>query len=466
MKLRLFLFISLSLTALIPVVVFGVWPHSHAFEKEIEDVSERHLLLAQNLGAALERYDRDVKATFQVLTTNMINGTSIVATRDVLSNLNFRHICIAAIEDGRVIAGLGEGSARCPDRVPAKRFKKFLETASSDEIKFTEVLPGPDGKPLLYVLWILDNRIAIGAITTDYFVTLGQAISFGKKGHAAIVDHTGKVLAHPLETWRAGMKDISKVASVVRMLNQETGVSTFYSPALKGDMIAGFTWVPGANWGVMIPQPVEELRERADSVQKYAMSVIILGVIVAAFSSWVLSGYLIRPVLSVVKAAHELSAGNHHIRVGASKGMIPKEFATLTESFNTMAESLESASNSQAKALLDAEKANLSKSEFLSNMSHELRTPLNAIIGFTQMLQGQVFGAIGHAKYLEYANDIDYSGQHLLSIINELLDLAKIDAGQIVINEQNFDLVSTVQSCAQMVTGGDVRHKDRIKIIV
>ena len=78
-----------------------------------------------------------------------------------------------------------------------------------------------------------------------------------------------------------------------------------------------------------------------------------------------------------------------------------------------------------ARARDDAQAANRTKSEFLANMSHELRTPLNAIIGFSEVMQAQIFGALGDRATREYAADIHRSGQHLLDIINDILDLAR-----------------------------------------
>ncbi len=99
----------------------------------------------------------------------------------------------------------------------------------------------------------------------------------------------------------------------------------------------------------------------------------------------------------------------------------------------------------------EATAASRSKSEFLANMSHELRTPLNAIIGFSEALERELFGPVGNPRYREYAEDIHDSGVHLLNLINDILDLSKIEAGHFKLHEDETDLDGIVASACRIV---------------
>ena len=104
-----------------------------------------------------------------------------------------------------------------------------------------------------------------------------------------------------------------------------------------------------------------------------------------------------------------------------------------------------------AKEKTRAESANRSKSEFLANMSHELRTPLNAIIGFSEIMAQQMFGPMGSAKYSEYASDIRKSGQFLLDVINDILDMSKIEAGKVDLELSNVELSIVLDEVLRLV---------------
>ena len=100
-----------------------------------------------------------------------------------------------------------------------------------------------------------------------------------------------------------------------------------------------------------------------------------------------------------------------------------------------------------------AEEANQSKSEFLANMSHELRTPLNAINGFSDIMKKEMFGPLGDPRYKEYVGDILFSGQHLLSLINDILDMSKIEAGKMTLNTEVMQVNDMINQVIRIVRG-------------
>lgn len=104
----------------------------------------------------------------------------------------------------------------------------------------------------------------------------------------------------------------------------------------------------------------------------------------------------------------------------------------------------------QAKVSAEAENSN--KSTFLANVSHELRTPLNAIIGFSEMITSESLGPIGNPQYKEYVADIHHSGQHLLSLINDILDYSKVEANKLEVSIEDIDLTKMVQTSLRMLT--------------
>ncbi|HEY5817737.1 MAG TPA: HAMP domain-containing sensor histidine kinase [Mesorhizobium sp.] len=112
---------------------------------------------------------------------------------------------------------------------------------------------------------------------------------------------------------------------------------------------------------------------------------------------------------------------------------------------------LETAKSMSDEARRRAEEANLAKSRFLASMSHELRTPLNAILGFSEVMANEVLGPMSSSIYREYAQDIHGSGKHLLDLINEILDLSRIEAGRYQLNEEPISLLDTVEECCHLV---------------
>jgi two-component system cell cycle sensor histidine kinase PleC len=119
---------------------------------------------------------------------------------------------------------------------------------------------------------------------------------------------------------------------------------------------------------------------------------------------------------------------------------------------------LEETRDEALKKRFEAETANASKTAFLANMSHELRTPLNAILGFSEIIAQECFGSVGSPRYKEYAGDIHASGAHLLSLINDLLDVAKIEAGKMEIRPHPLDAQRTFDLALKLI-GAKARER-------
>ncbi len=127
---------------------------------------------------------------------------------------------------------------------------------------------------------------------------------------------------------------------------------------------------------------------------------------------------------------------------------------TLLADYSTNLGELLSRRQSEAalrSAKVESDMASRTKSEFLANMSHELRTPLNAIIGFSEVMNGELFGPMENERYKDYVGDIHKSSSHLLSLINDILDLSKIEADRYELYEEELDVLDAVASCERMM---------------
>jgi two-component system cell cycle sensor histidine kinase PleC len=171
------------------------------------------------------------------------------------------------------------------------------------------------------------------------------------------------------------------------------------------------------------------------------------------------------PVTTAVAVDFALRGGMHNYVLAAMTLTAQAYFTMLAHRlYSTTLATLEARAEKdaligeleQAKAISDearrrAETANISKSRFLAQMSHELRTPLNAILGFSEVMKSEVFGPHAVPTYKEYAGDIHNSGVHLLNLINEILDLSRIEAGRYELNEEPVELAHVVGDCHHLL---------------
>ena len=173
----------------------------------------------------------------------------------------------------------------------------------------------------------------------------------------------------------------------------------------------------------------------------------VVSILLALALGYGISVSVVEPVQAMEQRMREIAAGDfaNEVQVGNRD-----ELGSLAAGLNAMNQRL-------GRLYRELEAISQHKSEFLANMSHELRTPLNAVIGFSEVLEDRLFGELNE-KQMEYVHDIHASGHHLLSLINDVLDLSKIEAGKVELDRSLFDLPSTIEGTTTLVRERAVRR--------
>lgn len=341
LHLRHWLFIGFTLISIIPVLFLALWIKNPVLEREVSKANEKHLLIATSIAHSLERYATDVVAVFRFVVSNTLADMAALDLAPLLTHVHLQKVLVSDSK-GQIIKEFNLNRAdKLPSPLPASLLNEFraalLSNTAINGVIFTGALPGHDGEPTLYLVMPLPQaRLAIGVLSTTYFKQLQHSISFGTRGHAAIFDHQGKVLAHPRQDWVDEMHNLSTLKPVTYMLAGQRGVTVFDSPAIEQPVVAGYTTVPKLGWGVMIPQPMSELQRSAADLATITFETVLLGLVGAAILSWWLAGFLSRPVLAITKATGKVSVGGESIMPIKSGWMTPIELRGLIQSFNGM----------------------------------------------------------------------------------------------------------------------------------
>ena len=345
-KLHYVLFIGFTLISSIPVLFLTSWVQRSALEKEVEAVKEKHLLVARNLTGDLSRYVTDVESAFRLISINLASNNRVLGLPALLHSLDFRYFLVtnSKAEIIKSLSPVGfNGKPSFSSTLLTSEIVNIVTPILKksyylpNEVFFSNLVRDTDGETTFFVIKKIDDkRYAIGSISTQHIRDAQKAVIFGRRGHAAIVDRTGRAIAHPIANWVATMKDMSFLPPVKKMMQGETGVSQFYTPAMKADMVAGYTYVPKAGWGVMIPQPYEELVESANDVQNVALMITALGFSISGLLGWLLARKLSLPIQSVVNATQNMQRGHVLEQVNKNFKFIPYEIQCLVSSFNRM----------------------------------------------------------------------------------------------------------------------------------
>ena len=296
--------------------------------------------------------------------------------------------------------------------------------------------------------------IVVTAVNLKYIWDVVSRVGVGTEGRAYVVDSEGYLIAHPdisLVLHKTDLSGLLQVRAARTDSSPKAPISMVADDRLGRPVLTSFAPIPALGWFVFVEQPLTEAFAPLYATLWRTGFLLVGGLALALVASVLLARHVVRPIRALQAGAAEIGAGRLDHRITVDTG---DELETLAGEFNRMAARLE-----ESYAGLEAKVhertralavANQHKSEFLAAMSHELRTPLNAIIGFSDVLKRRMFGELNptQAKYVDVINT---SGKHLLSLINDILDLSKVEAGKMELDLAPFSVPAAVDNALALV---------------
>lgn len=221
-------------------------------------------------------------------------------------------------------------------------------------------------------------------------------------------------------------------------------------------VLAAAARIAGPNWTLIHIVPQRSVAGRiSDAFAGSAIVTLIAFLLVAAAIHALLQSRVIQPLRQLADSVQRFESGENAARAEICRN---DELGRLAIAFNAMAmrigksrHKLEKARQELESRNYELQRANRAKTNALANMSHEFRTPLNAILGFSEILNLQLYGPVGDKRYAEYVGHIHNSGKHLLELINDILDLSKIEADKMALKYDDYDIRPLIDSCIAMV---------------
>jgi signal transduction histidine kinase/CheY-like chemotaxis protein len=322
--------------------------------------------------------------------------------------------------------------------------------------------------------------------------------SSSESGRTYVVDAEGRLIAHPdaglvrqgtdlssspqVRAVRAGPFEGRKQlgsTEVVDALAPSVMVVSQFNPSdqwvhgSSRDWLVAYKVIEPPGWIVFVDQPLDQAFALVrESITRTAL-LLLLGLVPAVLASVLLVRRMLTPLRALQAGAARIGEGALDQRIDVRTG---DEIETLADQFNAMAAQLQESYADLEQKVEDRtreveeksrelELASQHKSEFLANMSHELRTPLNAIIGFSEVLTERMFGELNERQE-EYLHDILSSGRHLLSLINDILDLSKVEAGRMELELGRFSLAEALENGLTMLRERAGNHGIELRLEV
>lgn len=316
------LILSMAMVAILPISLLGFHLNKTAWDNSWREIHEKHELLAENLVSPIQVYVNDHFDTLNLLSETikpfLFSSESLQAmlNSSIGALRGFGSMAYVDVSGKMKAYTVADDIMFDKEFISASVFKneKCYLLIKQTEVQYVSgIKPSPFTlKPTIIMGVPVFNaqKILIGVLLAELRVSLieqlRKGIKFGTKGHSAIIDQNGRVIAHPNPEWMNEMKNLSHWPIVQAMKAGKHGVTEFYSSFMKEDMVAGYASVPGIGWGIMVPQPKSEVTAQ---VNQFMFSNYLwsgLGLILAIVIGCLMSRWITRPINRLAKSSQLL----------------------------------------------------------------------------------------------------------------------------------------------------------------
>ncbi len=449
------------LVAVVPLTLLGVRLYHAAWDDAWREVYEKHRLLAMNLASPLQLYVQDHQTMLAMLANRLGDHPDDHDIVDLLRDSgtilpDFRNLSLIAANGDMIYSTALDTIAPGQRRLFA-RDPTFVDTLQQGKPRLSVMRYSPlTDEPTIFMSQPITDRqgritaVLLAELNIAYIEQLRRNIHFGERGHSAIVDQTGHVIAHPNPEWMHEIRDLSHLSVVQKMMAGQTGVTEFYSPFVRQEMVAGFTSVPGLGWGVMVPQPKAEVASRVKTLLITNLGWAVAGLIAAILMALFMTRYISRPLRQLAIAADDMVRQRFRGELPSPGRNVPREISQLDDALHNLISGLLISRhrlemlNENLQQRVDEATARLRETneqleaalrradEFIGFARHDLRKPLAVIRDIIDTLHDELrITGKPPADLPELLDLIRRSDDYMQEIVNDFL-------GEIVLHEESI----------------------------
>jgi signal transduction histidine kinase/DNA-binding response OmpR family regulator len=346
------------------------------------------------------------------------------------------------------------------------------------EISAFQNYPGLDEPAAFIAGPVLDNGVAIAVIifrldNKELFGAINDYTGLGETGDVLVaerIDEDRMVVVNPLrhkESRAFSMKTATEGGAFPALARALSGVhgSGLFDNLDGQPVVASWTYVPSFRWGMVVQQQTEEAFALTRAQRNATLWLLLFMIPPIIALAMAVARTITRPIRTAVGVAEKVAGGDLDVQfeirsrdetghlltaIRSMTGELRELYGSMEDKIKARTRELQLANEELSIARVAAEEASKTKSAFLANMSHELRTPLNAIIGYSEMLQEDALDN-DDAAPVDDLKKIESAGRHLLSLINDILDLSKIEAGKMEVFIEKVDIAPLVREAVSIV---------------